>query len=56
MTLEGKMMRQKPRYFGHIMRSNDTTEKEIMLGKFKGIEEDEDHAHEGEMESMKQHT
>lgn len=35
-TLKGKMMRQKLRYFGLMMKTNDTIAKEIMLGIMEG--------------------
>ena len=35
-SLEGLMLKLKLQYFGHLMRSNDTLEKTLMLGKIKG--------------------
>ena len=34
--LEGLMLKLKLRYFGHLMRSVDTLEKTLMLGKVEG--------------------
>ena len=30
------MLRLKPQYFGHLMRSADSLEKTLMLGKIEG--------------------
>ena len=35
-SLEGLMLKLKPHYFGHLMRSNDLLEKTLMLGKIEG--------------------
>ena len=35
-SLEGLMLKLKLQYFGHLMRSNDSLEKTLMLGKIKG--------------------
>ena len=34
--LEGLMLKLKLQYFGHLMRSTDTLEKALMLGKIEG--------------------
>ena len=35
-SLEGLMLRLKLQYFGHLMRSADSSEKTLMLGKIEG--------------------
>ena len=35
-SLEGLMLKWKLQYFGHLMRSADSLEKTLMLGKFGG--------------------
>ena len=35
-SLEGMMLKLKLQYFGHLMRSVDSLEKTLMLGKIKG--------------------
>ena len=35
-SLEGLMLRLKFQYFGHLMRSTDSLEKTLMLGKIEG--------------------
>ena len=44
-TLEGRMLKLKLHYFGHLMRRTDSLEKTVILGKTrqeeKGITEDE---------------
>ena len=35
-ALEGLMLKLKLRYFGHLMRSADSFEKTLMLGKIEG--------------------
>ena len=35
-TLEGRMLKLKPQYFGHVMRRADSLEKTLMLGKTEG--------------------
>ena len=35
-SLEGLMLKQKLQYFGHLMRSTDSLEKTLMLGKIEG--------------------
>ena len=35
-SLEGLMLKQKLQYFGHVMRTVDTLEKTLMLGKTDG--------------------
>ena len=35
-SLEGLMLKLKPRYFGHLMRRSDLFEKTLMLGKIEG--------------------
>ena len=36
MSLEGKMLKLKPQYFGHLMRSVDSLEKTLLLGGIRG--------------------
>ena len=35
-SLEGLMLKLKLQYFGHLMRSSDSLEKTVMLGKIEG--------------------
>ena len=35
-TLEGRMLKLKLQYFGHLMRRADSLEKTLMLGKTEG--------------------
>ena len=35
-SLEGLMLRLKLQYFGHLMRTTDSLEKTLMLGKTEG--------------------
>ena len=35
-SLEGPMLKLKLQYFGHLMRSTDSLEKTLMLGKIEG--------------------
>ena len=35
-SLEGLMLKLKLQYFGHLMRSTDSLEKALMLGKIEG--------------------
>ena len=35
-SLEGLMLKLKLQYFGHLMRSTDSFEKTLMLGKIEG--------------------
>ena len=35
-SLEGRMLKLKLQYFGHLMRRVDSLEKTLMLGKFEG--------------------
>ena len=35
-SLEGLMLKLKPRYFGHLMKRTDSFEKPLMLGKIEG--------------------
>ena len=35
-SLEGLMLKLKLQYFGHLMRTADSFEKTLMLGKFEG--------------------
>ena len=35
-SLEGLMLKLKFQYFGHLMRSTDSLEKTLMLGKIEG--------------------
>ena len=34
-SLEGLMLKLKLQYFGHLMQTNDSLEKSLMLGKIK---------------------
>ena len=36
MSLEGKMLKLKPQYFAHLMRSVDSLEKTLLLGGIRG--------------------
>ena len=40
-SLEGLMLKLKLQYFGHLMRRIDSLDKTLMLGKEKGMTEDE---------------
>ena len=40
-SLEGRMLKLKLQYFGHLMRRADSSEKTLMLGKIEGGTEDE---------------
>ena len=35
-SLEGLMLKLKRKYFGHLMRRTDSSEKTLMLGKIEG--------------------
>ena len=35
-SLEGLMLKRKIQYFGHLMRTADSSEKTLMLGKIEG--------------------
>ena len=35
-SLEGRMLKLKLQYFGHLMRRADSLEKTLMLGKIEG--------------------
>ena len=35
-SLEGLMLKLKLQYFGHLMRTTDSSEKTLMLGKIEG--------------------
>ena len=35
-SLEGLMLKLKLQYFGHLMRTDDSLEKSLMLGKIRG--------------------
>ena len=35
-SLEGKILKLKLQYFGHLMQRNDSLEKTLMLGKIEG--------------------
>ena len=35
-SLEGRMLKLKLQYFGHLMRRTDSLEKPLMLGKIEG--------------------
>ena len=39
-SLEGLMLKLKLQYFGHLMRTTDSSEKTLMLGKIEGKEEE----------------
>ena len=41
-SLEGLMLKLKLQYFDHLMRSADSLEKTLMLGKIEGGEEGDD--------------
>ena len=36
-SLEGLMLKLKLQYFGHLMQTDDSLEKSLMLGKIEGI-------------------
>ena len=38
-SLEGLMLKLKLQYFGHLMRSTDSLEQTLMLGKIEGRQE-----------------
>ena len=40
-SLEGLMLKLKLQYFGHLMRSADSFEKTLILGKIEDLEEKE---------------
>ena len=40
-SLKGLMVKLKYQYFGHLMQRSDSLEKTLMLGKEKGMAEDE---------------
>ena len=41
-SLEGRMLRLKLQYFGHLMQRADSLEKTLMLGKIEGGGEGDD--------------
>ena len=41
-SLEGRMLKLKLQYFGHLMRRTDSLEKTLMLGKTEGEGEGDD--------------
>jgi len=41
-SLEGLMLKLKLQYFGHLLRSVDSLEKTLMLGRFGGRREGDD--------------
>ena len=41
-SLEGLMLKLKPRYFGHLMRRTDSLEKTLKLGKIEDGGEGDD--------------
>ena len=41
-SLEGLMLKLKFQYFGHLMRSADSLEKTLMVGKIEGTCEGDD--------------
>ena len=41
-SLEGRMLKLKLQYFGHLMGRTDSLEKTLMLGKIKGGREGND--------------
>ena len=50
-SLEGLMLKLKLQYFGHLMRSVDSLEKTLMLGRIGGRREGEDRGWDGWMAS-----
>ena len=41
-SLEGLMLKLKLQYFGHLMRTDDSLENTLMLGKIEGRGEGDD--------------
>ena len=50
-SLEGLMLKLKLQYFGHLMRSADSFEKTVMLGKIRGRRRGDDRGWDGWMAS-----
>ena len=50
-SLEGLMLKLKLQYFGHLMGTNDSLEKTLMLGKIEGGGEGDDRGQDGWMAS-----
>ena len=40
-SLEGRMLKLKPQYFGHLMQRTDLLEKTLMLGKIESGRRDD---------------
>ena len=55
-SLEGLMLKLKLQYFGHLMRSADSLEKTMMLGKIEGRKRRCDGGQDGWMVSLTQWT
>ena len=55
-SLEGLMLRLKLQYFGHLMRTADSLEKTLMLGKIEGRKRRDDRGWNGWMASLTQWT
>ena len=51
-SLEGKMLKLKLQYFGHLMRRTDSLEKTLMLGKMKAEGERDNRGWDGWMPSV----
>ena len=55
-SLEGLVLKLKLQYFGHLMRSADSLEKILMLGKIEGRKRGDDRGGDGWMASPTQWT
>ena len=55
-SLEGLMLKLKLQYIDHLMRSADSFEKTLMLGKIEGRGEGGDREQDGWMTSLTQWT
>ena len=55
-SLEGMMLMLKLQYFGHLMRTANSMEKPLMLGKIKGRRRRDDRGWDGRMASPTQWT
>ena len=55
-SLEGLMLKLKLQYFGHLMRTIDSFEKTLMLGKLRAGGEEDDRGWDGWMVSLTQWT
>ena len=53
-SLEGLLLKLKLQYFGHLMRTTDSLEKTLMLGKIKAEGEGDDRESHGWMASPTQ--